>query len=150
MLNGRALIEHAAATLAGHVDAVVIVGRNGLEDLPRPGLGPLGGIAAALHHATEGGFATVLTIGCDMPVLSDDLLSALLRQSPAFCIDAPVLGHWPAACSAHLIDHLQTAPDRSVRGWARAIGAVPVPALSPIANVNTPADLARLAQHVAS
>lgn len=31
-----------------------------------------------------------------------------------------------------------------MRGWARAIGAIPIASPEPIANVNTPADLAAL------
>lgn len=145
LLDGRTLAEHAAATLARHADAVVVVGPGGLPDLPRAGLGPLGGIAAALDHAAERGFDRVLTIGCDMPVLPAGLVEALLRRAPAFCADAPVLGHWPAALGAHLHGHVETAPDRSVRGWARAIGAIPIAAPAPLANVNTREDLERLA-----
>lgn len=144
MLDGRTLAEHAATTLARYADAVVIVGPDGLPDLPRPGLGPLGGIAAALDHAAERGIRCVVTIGCDMPVLPACLMEALLRRAPAFCDDAPVFGHWPAALGAHLLGHIETAPDRSVRGWARAIGAVPIAAPAPLANVNTREDLERL------
>lgn len=145
-LAGRSLAEHAAAALLPHVDALVVIGeeRGGLPDLPRPGLGPLGGIAAALDHAATRGFGRVLTIGCDMPIVPDGLIDAILRRDPSFCADAPVLGHWPAALGAQLLGHLETAPDRSVRGWARSIGAIPIAAGGPLANVNTPADLDRL------
>ena len=141
----RALADHAAAALAGHVDRVVRIGGDGgIPDLPRAGLGPLGGIAAALAHAAEHGFDSVLTIGCDMPQLPDGLVEALLRAPPAFCADAPVLGHWPASLAPELAAALTGSGDRSVRRWARSIGALPVPAPSPLANVNTPADLAAL------
>ena len=144
LLDGRTLVDHAAETLARYVDEVVIIGPEGLPDLPRPGLGPLGGIAAALDHAAERGIRCVLTIGCDMPVLPAGLIEALLRRAPAFCADAPVLGHWPAALGAHLLGHIETAPDRSMRGWARAIGAVPIASPAPIANINTREDLLML------
>lgn len=142
--NGRTLAGHAAALMAQHVDAVVIVGQEGgVPDLPAPGLGPLGGIAGALDHAAGRGFASVLTIGCDMPRVPAELLRALLRRAPAYCSDAPVLGHWPAALGAQLLAWVE-GPDRSVRGWARGVGAVPLASPVPLGNVNTPEDLLAL------
>ncbi|HEU0043602.1 molybdenum cofactor guanylyltransferase [Sphingomonas sp.] len=141
--NGRALADHAAAVIGQHVDRVVLVGGDSLPDLPRPHLGPLGGIAGALDHAASHGFASVLTIGCDMPSVSSELLTALLRRAPAFCGDAPVLGHWPAALGAQLLAWVE-GEDRSVRGWARQIGALPIASEVPIGNVNRPADLMAL------
>lgn len=148
LFGGRSLIDHAAATLRRHADAVIVVGERagGLPDLPHAGLGPLGGIAAALDHAATHGFRCVLTIGCDMPKVPDATIEALLRRAPAFCADAPVLGHWPAALGAHLLGHLETAPDRSVQRWARSVGALPIASPRPIANVNTRDDLEALAR----
>lgn len=143
--DGRRLADHAAAALSPWVaDVVRIGGDEGVPDLPRPGLGPLGGIAAAMDRARRDGFASVVTIGCDMPRLPDGLLDALLRRAPAFCTDAPILGHWPAALARELIDKLHEAGDRSVRRWAQSIGALPVASPGPIANINTVADLATL------
>ena len=144
LLDGRTLVERAAAALSAYADEVVIVSPDGVADLPRPGLGPLGGIAAALDHAAERGFRCVLTIGCDMPVLPSGLIEALLRRAPAYCAEAPVLGHWQAALGAHLLGHVETAPDRSVHGWARTVGAMPILSPAPLANVNTREDLDRL------
>ncbi len=142
--QGRALADHAAALIGPHVDAIVIVGPDGIADIPRPGLGPLGGIAGALDHAAGHGFACVLTIACDMPRLPEDLLERLLRRAPAFCVEAPVLGHWPAALGAQLMAYLEVAPDHSVARWARSIGALPIAAGEPIVNVNTREDLLAL------
>ena len=141
--NGRSLAEHAAALIGQHVGRVVIVGPGGVPDLPGPGLGPLGGIAGALDVAAAEGFASVLTIGCDMPRAPAELVAALLRRAPAYCTDAPVLGHWPAALGAQLMAWLAGA-DRSVAGWARAVGALPFTSPAPLANVNTPEDLMAL------
>lgn len=142
--NGRALAEHAAALVGQFVDEVVAVGGDGpVPDLPAPGLGPLGGIAGALDHAAGHGFASVLTIGCDMPRVPSELLTALLRRAPAFCADAPVLGHWPAVLGAQLLGWIERE-DRSVRGWARSIGALPIASPVPLANVNRPEDLLAL------
>jgi molybdopterin-guanine dinucleotide biosynthesis protein A len=143
--GGQRLADHAAAALAGKVDAMVRVGGDdGIADLPRPGLGPLGGIAGALAHAEREGFDSVVTIGCDMPHLPEGLVEMLLRRAPSFCADAPVLGHWPVSLAERLIDRLAAGGERSVRGWAREVGALPVASPAPLANVNTPADLLTL------
>lgn len=149
-LGDRSLVEHATAAIRPYVDELVVIGTRygGLPDLPRPGLGPLGGIAAALDHAAARGFRCVLTIGCDMPIVPPILLEALLRREPSFCADAPVLGLWPSACGAQLLAHIETGDDRSVRGWARSIGALPIASPLPLANVNTRADLDQLERDV--
>ena len=142
--NGRTLAEHAAALIGQHVDAVVTVGGAGeVPDLPRPGLGPLGGIAGALDHAAANGFVSVLTIACDMPRVPTALIWALLRRAPAYCTDAPVLGHWPASLAAELLTFVE-GEDRSVRHWTREIGALPIESPVPLGNVNTPEDLLAL------
>lgn len=143
--NGRRLVEHAAALIGQHVDRVVIVGPGGVADLPAPGLGPLGGIAGALDLAATEGFGSVLTIGCDMPRAPAELIAALLRRAPAYCPDAPVLGHWSSALGAQLMAWL-SGENRSVRGWARAVGALPIASPAPLANINTRADLDALAR----
>ncbi|GGB35094.1 molybdenum cofactor guanylyltransferase [Sphingomonas metalli] len=145
-LGGWTLAELSSDVIAPHVDEVVLIGReHGVPDLPRDGLGPLGGIAAALDYAATHGYRCVMTIGCDMPVVPPVVIEALLRRAPAYCLDAPILGVWPAALGAHLLSYLEVTAERSVMGWARSIGALPVAADGPVPNVNTPQDLARLA-----
>lgn len=145
MFEGQRLRDHAATGLAGFVDQVIGIGdADGAPDCPHPGLGPLGGIAGALDHAARHGFDSVLTTGCDMPRLSAELIAALVRRAPAWCVDAPVLGHWPVSLASGLVERLRSGGDRSVRRWAREIGALPVASRAPLANVNTPADLAAL------
>jgi molybdopterin-guanine dinucleotide biosynthesis protein A len=143
--RGLALADHAEAAIAPHVDAVIrIGGPGGIADLPQPGLGPLGGIAAALDHAAGSGFDAVLTTACDMPRLPDRLVAALLRRVPAYCVEAPVLGAWPAALGAQLMAYAGQVEDRSVIRWARKIGGLPITAGEPISNVNTREDLLAL------
>lgn len=142
--NGRALAEHAAAVIGQFVDEVVTVGGDApIADLPRSGLGPLGGIAGALDYAASHGFRGVLTVGCDMPRVPSELLTALLRRAPSFCIDAPVLGHWSPALGAQLLAFVE-GEDRSVRSWARSVGALPIASPVPLGNVNRPEDLLAL------
>ncbi|MBB5715408.1 molybdenum cofactor guanylyltransferase [Sphingomonas aerophila] len=146
--EGQRLIDRSRALLEPWCDEVIVVGRNddgaGVADLPRASLGPLGGIAGALDYGASHGYRCVLTISCDMPFLPDGLVEALVRRGPAYCSDAPVLGYWPSALGAQLLGWIETAPDLSVRGWARSVGALPIASPAPLANVNTPEDLLAL------
>ena len=159
LLRGRTLLEHMRDLLAGVVGDVVVVGRDGgVPDLPAAGLGPLGGVAGALDHGARHGFASVLTIACDMPGAPYSTIEALLARAPSYCRDAPVLGHWPTALVGDLLERLTSARARpgddertrarsgglSVRRWASDIGAMPIASLTLLPNINTRADLAAL------
>lgn len=151
MIDGRAMIDHVVAALSPLVDRVVVCGRahatlTGLADRPAPGLGPLGGISAALHHAAAHGFDRVLTLPCDTPTISATTLTALLRAERAAVVaDCPVIGCWPAELAPALDALLAAGGDRSVRAWARRAGAVALPLPAP-ANVNYAGDLVDLHQ----
>lgn len=141
MLDGRALIEHSVAALGAQTEAVIICGREGgIPDRPEPGLGPLGGINAAIHEAAARGFDAVLTCGCDVPSLPDDLAWRL--AGGGYLAEMPVIGLWPAKLAGHLDAWLAGSADRSVRGWAEAARIARIALGRPIANLNTPADLA--------
>lgn len=140
LLDGRPLIEHAIAALAARTEAVIVCGREGgIPDRPRPSLGPLGGINAAIHEAAARGFDAVLTCGCDVPILPADLTERL--GEGGYLAEMPVIGVWPATLAAHLEAWLAQSEDRSVRGWAAAAGVRRITLGTPIANLNTPADL---------
>lgn len=147
--QGRPLIDHAVAALSPIVDAVVICGRahGGLRSLPdRPAadMGPLGGVNAALHHAREHGFAGIVTVGCDTPLLPSELFARLLqRGGAAFVENLPVIGYWPAPLAAQLDAFLAQDRKHAIRAFAGLAGAEAV-AWADLANVNEPADLARL------
>ena len=112
-----------------------------VPDWPQPGMGPLGGIAAALHYAAEQGFAAVLTCGVDSLGLPDNL-PTLLSPAPAFVPQQPVIGLWPAS-AAPVIEAILTGPCRhSMRAFAEALGARSVALVTHPANINTPGDLA--------
>lgn len=150
-LGGKPLIEHVIAALAKQTDAVIVCGReweDWVPDRPGPELGPLGGINAALHCAAARGFDAVLTVPCDAPLLPPDLAERLAAHGPAvFVENMPVIGLWPAALAAKLDAHLADADDRSVRGWARAAGALSYVLDRSIPNVNSPTDLNRISGH---
>jgi molybdopterin-guanine dinucleotide biosynthesis protein A len=90
MLNGRTLFAHVADALRPHCDALVVCGRThhemtSLEDRPHAGLGPLGGLCAALAFGKEAGFTAVLSAPCDVPDLPTDLYDRLSYKSgPAY------------------------------------------------------------------
>lgn len=144
LLDDVALIDRVMQALAPQVDALVVVGRaGGIADRPGGGLGPLGGLNAALHHAQRGGHDWVVTVPCDAPHLPRDLVDRLRGGKPGFAATMPVIGWWPASLAPCLDDYLGETGDRSMRGWTRVIGAVAVD-LGDIANINTPDDLARI------
>lgn len=149
-LDDRPLIAHAAAALEPHVDAVAICGRAfgsyvALADRPAPGLGPLGGLAAALRHAADNGFDTVLSIGCDVPALPAALVDALAAAGAPIAVRAlPICGLWRASDADQLDKHLVSTGDRSMRNWLAVCGGQWFDGDIPLANINTPDDLAAL------
>jgi molybdopterin-guanine dinucleotide biosynthesis protein A len=149
LFEGRELIEHALDAMRPFADRMIVCGRNlagrdSIADRPGPGLGPLGGLCAALAFGAENDFDVVLTAPCDTPVIPGDVFEALLAgKAGAFVANLPVLGAWPTAL-APTLDRLLAAPgDRSVRNWARANGVAALD-LPPIANINYPTDLIAL------
>lgn len=167
LLGNKRLIDHVADALAPQVDRLVVAGgpqREGLPclpDRPFPGLGPLGGLNAALHDAAARGFDFVLSAPCDAARLPVDLtarLQAGLGETPETQIlaayahaggrDHPTFGLWSVRLSSSLDAWLtasQSPRDRAIRRWAAAIGAVRVPFPDDaFANINTPEDLAAL------
>jgi len=147
--NGRPLIEYAADALRPHVEAMVVCGREhpglaAVPDRPRPGMGPLGGMAAALHQAAVGGFDAVLTIGCDTPSIPAALITELLAApGPAYAATLPVIGRWPSILTGELDGFLGQDRKHSIRAWAASVGAVELD-FPDIPNINSPDDLAAL------
>ena len=102
-LDGATLLARAVDSLSAWCDHVVVVGREEapaptLPDWPCAGMGPLGGIAAALRFARDEGYEAVLTLGVDAAGLPDDL-PALLAPAPAYVASQPVIGLWPASAA---------------------------------------------------
>ncbi|PZU07242.1 molybdenum cofactor guanylyltransferase [Sphingomonas sp.] len=145
LLDGRRLIDWARDGLQGHVERIVICGRaDGIPDRPHAGLGPLGGINAALHHARVIGLNTVITVPCDAPALPDGIIARLCASSmQAHLAALPVVGRWDVGWADLLDQHLE-GPERSIRGWACRIGSMGLEGGSGIANINTREDLERM------
>lgn len=144
LLDGKRLVDHAAASIAPFCETVVIVGREGgVPDRPGPGLGPLGGLCGALLYGAENGFDAVLTTACDVPDLPEALLSALMASPPAVAASLPVVGVWPTSLAGRLADYLQTGSPRAMRAWCETAGARMPAWPDPIRNINWPEDMPR-------
>lgn len=149
-LGGHTLLARAFDTLTGFCELVVVAGRERgpgrcIPDWPRPDMGPLAGIAAALHLARDEGYDSVLSCGVDSLGLPDNLL-ARLSPAPAFLESQPVVGHWPASAIGAIESLLLAEARHSMLAFADAIGATAVKTGKKPANINTPADLAAMEQ----
>ncbi|MEN9683976.1 MAG: hypothetical protein RLZZ427_1727 [Pseudomonadota bacterium] len=145
-LGGKSLLSRAVDTLGGWCDKVVVVGREAapaptLPDWPRPHMGPLGGIAAALHLADDEGYAAVLTCGVDSAHLPENLPD-LLGTPPAYVADQPVIALWPVSAVGAVDAILAGTGKHSLRALAEQVGARAVQLDRNPDNINTPADLA--------
>lgn len=153
--RGKPLLAHALEALRPHADALLVAGRAAVPgidvrfvpDRPAPGLGPLGGLAAALHFAAGNGYDRVLTAGCDTPLIPPGILQTLItRAGAAVVAGLPVIGIWPAALAAPLEAFVAAAMQgraRSIRAFAQAAGAEMLD-LPPPPNLNRPQDLSAL------
>ena len=150
MFAGRTLIAHAIDALRLQCAAVVVAGRDAapvatVEDWPRPGMGPLGGICGALRHAAREGFEAILTVPVDAIGLPPDLLTPLM-PAPACVASQPVIGLWPAATLDPLADLLCSDARHSLIALAELTGARRVTlAVEPV-NINSPEDLEQLTE----
>ncbi len=147
-LGDQTLMERAIAALGRYCGKVIVVGRESapvqtIGDWPRPGCGPLGGLAAALRHGAGAGFTSVLSCGVDTVELPGDCLN-LLCPAPAFLESQPVIGHWPVAAASQIEAILLGGGKHSVWRFATEIGACAVHCETPPSNINHPEDLAAL------
>jgi molybdopterin-guanine dinucleotide biosynthesis protein A len=139
MVDGQPLIAHVAAALRPQVSRLVIVGRDwgGLQrvnDLPRAGLGPLAGLAGALHLAEREGLDAVLLAPCDTLGLPADL-AVRLAPPPAVIADQWTVGLWPATLAQSAIAWLNGGGSLRLRDWAGSTSARKVP-LAGLSNIN--------------
>ena len=147
-LDGATLLARAVDSLSAWCEKVVVVGREEapaptLPDWPRPGMGPLGGIAAALHWGRDKNFGGVGALGLAAGGLQDDL-PALFAPGPAYLASQPVIGLWPVSAAAAVEDILRGTGKHSLRALAERTGARAVRLEREPANINTEADLAAL------
>lgn len=145
--KGRSLLLHSIASLEIECDEVVLCGGNDrapepgmvtMPDRPEPGLGPLGGLCAALSYASQHGFDAVLSAPVDAHPIPEGLADLLGTPGPAALADHWLFGLWPAALAPQLEKHLREG-HRSVRSWIEACGARRIEFLGqPPVNLNSP------------
>ena len=95
------------------------------------GLGPIGGLWTALQWASERGDDGVLLLGCDMPLVNEALVRTILGWNDAAPAVVPVGSEGPeplcalyrSTCAPEVERRLHSE-DRSLRGLAKAVGAV--------------------------
>jgi molybdopterin-guanine dinucleotide biosynthesis protein A len=149
-LNGQTLLTRAVDALSGWCEQVVVAGRETapaptLPDWPHPQMGPLAGIAAALHLALDEGYQAVLTCGVDSAGLPEDLLERL-NPGPSYVSGQPVIGLWPASASARLDALLESTGRHSMLAFAELLHARAVELPVSPTNINTLNDL-KAAEH---
>jgi len=162
--DGRTIIEREVAELrAAGVEDIVIVaneappyercGETVIRDL-RPGMGPLGGIEAALAWS-RGRCDSVVFLPCDLPGMTAKeiagLASAFAGTSELVAVAVTEASFWQPLCAVvhnAALPRVSRALDegrRAVREVWQELGAAEVrfddPA--PFFNVNSPEDLAR-------
>jgi molybdopterin-guanine dinucleotide biosynthesis protein A len=134
-----------AAALAAQCAGLVVCGREEagfacIPDMPEAGLGPLGGLNAALAHAAAGHFTHVLSCGVDAPDLPQTLAATLAGEGAAIVESQPVVGLWPVSIGPMLAGFLEGG-GRSLYRFADSIAARRIDLNRPLMNVNTPEDL---------
>jgi molybdopterin-guanine dinucleotide biosynthesis protein A len=159
--QGRPLVLHVAREVEQAAGVVTLVGaperyaQLGLATIPDPvsGYGPLAGLRAALEHTTAD---WNLVVACDMPNLTAAFLGALLDTAAAHPSDL-LLPHDPTGraeplCAVYHRRCLPAIRAAIAQGLHKMTDAfvslrvLPLPVADPsrFANLNTPADLARL------
>lgn len=147
--RGLRLIDHVIAGMAPQVHSLVLCGRSMrgypcLSDRPGEGLGPLGGLAAALHYARGRDFDGVLTSACDTPLVPSDLAVRLGGREPAYVLGQPLFGYWPSSLAVDLDEFVSYGHGRAMNDWALWTGARRVRLDISVPNINTMGDLADL------
>ncbi|MEO1731587.1 MAG: molybdenum cofactor guanylyltransferase [Pseudomonadota bacterium] len=143
--DGKQLLDWVADSMTAQCNGVVVCGREEagfacLPDRPQAGIGPLGGLLAALEHAGAEGYTHVLSAGVDVPNLPDDLVARLAGEGAAIIESQPVVGLWPASLATELRAFL--AQDRrALYGFAEYVCARRITLDHTLMNVNHPEDL---------
>ena len=143
--GGMRLIDHVAEALGSQTTALIVCGRSEpgfgcVTDEPQTGLGPLGGLNAALLFAERHGFTHVLSAGVDAPNIPGDLAARLSGEGAAIVASQPVVGLWPVSVADDLARFL-AAGGRALYEFADLAQARRVELPEPLLNVNRPGDL---------
>ena len=169
-VSGVPMVERATALLRGVAGEVVVVTSRALAAPPAPvvpdrvpGMGPLGGLDAALRRAARHGYDGVLLVACDLPLLTPDLVERVAASLGEHAAVAPARegGGVEPLCAAYRVEILPVVErrlgedDRSLHALFREVGGhvllpAGAPGPDPFLNVNTPDELARAEEALAS
>jgi len=150
-IDGKKMLDHVTDALMLQVDALVVCGRSwgrlpSISDAPAPDLGPLGGLYAALECAAETGFDMVLTAGCNVLPVPENLLASL-QPAPAIIEGQPIFGLWPASLAPQLRARLLSNERRSILSWVESTRGRIVATDSMLYNLNTREELSAYRAH---
>lgn len=145
LYDGTRLIDWVADALGTQTTALIVCGREEpgfgcVPDLPEVGIGPLGGLNAALSFAETHGFTHVLSAGVDAPNIPADLAAQLAGEGAAIVDSQPVVGLWPVTIAADLVEFIEGG-GRSLYRFADHVSARRITLDPPLLNVNQPEDL---------
>lgn len=145
LYDGMRLIDRVADALGTQTTALIVCGREEpgfgcVPDQPEPGIGPLGGLSAALAFAEMHGFTNVLSAGVDAPNIPADLAPQLAGEGAAIVDSQPVVGLWPVTVAADLVEFIECG-GRSLYRFADHVSARRIALDSPLLNINKPGDL---------
>lgn len=147
-VHGKPLMQHAIDGLTPQVDAIISCGYTWpdvemIADQPEPGLGPLGGLNAALAIAAERQFDSVLSVSVDSFPIPDDLATLLTKTAPCYVDNHYTIGNWPASLASALDNHLEQG-HRSMMSWIEKCNATAILGDWDILNINSIRDLPEL------
>lgn len=162
--DGKTLIEQLVAVLSQRCAPVFVVAAPGqaLPDLPVRllrdevrGLGPLPAVGRGLRAAAEAGATQAFVAAVDMPFLTAELIDTL--TGPAAQLGADVVLPWDGrdhylagvyrTALAEQIDALVAGGERRMRSLVDTVDTqrIVLSDAKPLANLNSPADLAEFA-----
>jgi molybdenum cofactor guanylyltransferase len=146
LLCGKPLIDHVIDSLLPQISALIIVGRTWpqypcVDDYPFS-CGPLSGLCAAMRWANENDYDHVLTAGCDVLPIPDDLGRLLGGDGPAVVAGQRLLGLWPATLAETLETHIRTQCNYALSHWVAISGAREMRSRLAFHNLNRAEDLA--------
>jgi len=164
MVLGQTMGARAVAALAPHTSRVVAIsgdpdivslGLQARADL-HPGRGPIGGIHTALAWAHELSMAGVVVLACDLPLVTADVVGAIVGAWAGEAVVAPMGLRGPeplcALWSVGALPHVEAAANGAARSPRRLLdelhGRVLAVAAAtraagiedPFLNVNTPSE----------
>lgn len=164
--QGQALFSHIRNRLAAQAQAPIRVNtaeqsaymslvQDPLPDELEEEIGPLAGLHAAMSWADKSGYAAVITVPVDTPLLPETLVRDLTVAGPSAIATSqgrshPICGLWNARDHSKLKSAIETGL-RAAHAWADLCTAslVDFPSIhgiDPFYNINTQTDLDQLSR----